>query len=88
MGKIRQSSPDYKGPLLFSALLAVVAAVCVFIVATGGWVHKPRFDLAFIAFGVVFIISLMISAILTMTAKSNVDPDGIAAHKEKKDLGE
>ncbi|MCA4133296.1 hypothetical protein LD110_10805 [Arthrobacter sp. M4] len=62
-----------KGPLLFSAFWGVVAFFAVLIFASGGSAHAPRFDLAFTAAGIAFIVSLVIAAMLSMSHKENAE---------------
>jgi hypothetical protein len=67
------SRADVKGPLILSAVLAAVAFVAVGIFASGGTDNGPRLDLAFIAAGIAFIATLVISATLMIVEKPN-DP--------------
>lgn len=67
----RGSRTSVKGPLIFSAVLAVIAGTAVLIFSTGGSEAMPRWDLAFIAAGIVFIVALVIAAMLSMTEKPN-----------------
>ncbi|MFI7583901.1 hypothetical protein ACH9DO_08915 [Kocuria sp. M1N1S27] len=67
------SRADVKGPLILSAVLAAVAFVAVGIFASGGTDNALRLDLAFIAAGIVFIVTLVISATLMIVEKPN-DP--------------
>jgi hypothetical protein len=60
-----------KAPLVFSTVMAVVAGAVVLMVSTGGTRHVPRWDLAFIAFGVAFIVCLVVAAMLSMSYKEN-----------------
>lgn len=60
-----------KGPLMFSAFWAVVAFVAVIIFASGGSARAPRFDLAFTAAGIAFIVTLVIAAMLALSYKDN-----------------
>lgn len=62
-----------KGPLMFSAFFGVVAFVTVLIFGSGGTGHGLRFDLAFSAGGIAFIVCLVIAAMLSMTYKENAD---------------
>lgn len=62
-----------KGPLMFSALWAVVAFFAVLIFASGGSSRVPRFDLAFTAAGIAFIVTLVIAAMLSMSYKDNAE---------------
>ena len=64
---------DVKGPLILSAVLAAIAFVAVGIFASGGTDNALRLDLAFIAAGIAFIVTLVISATLMIVEKPN-DP--------------
>ncbi|MCC9197315.1 hypothetical protein QNO08_16890 [Arthrobacter sp. zg-Y820] len=68
-----QKRNSVKAPLIFSAVLAVVAGVATMIFATGGVDKELRLDLAFIAAGIAFIASLLICSLLLMTEKPNPD---------------
>ncbi|WP_427015816.1 hypothetical protein ACQCSX_13475 [Pseudarthrobacter sp. P1] len=60
-----------KAPLMFSTVLALVAGVVTLITSTGGTSHQPRWDLASIAFGIAFVVALVVSAMLSMSHKEN-----------------
>ncbi|MEA5455480.1 hypothetical protein SPF06_12170 [Sinomonas sp. JGH33] len=62
-----------KGPLTFSAFFGVVAFFGVLIFASGGTGHGLRFDLAFTAGGIAFIVCLVVAAMLSMTYKENAE---------------
>lgn len=72
-GEPRGLRTSVKGPLLFSAFWAVVAFVAVLIFASGGSSRSPRFDLAFTAAGIAFIVTLVIAAMLAMSYKGNAE---------------
>ncbi|UUL76854.1 hypothetical protein NG819_03745 [Pseudarthrobacter sp. Fe7] len=72
-GKPRKLRTSVKGPLMFSAFWAVVAFVAVLIFASGGSARAPRFDLAFTAAGIAFIVTLVIAAMLSMSYKENAE---------------
>ncbi|GGI02569.1 hypothetical protein ACFFGR_02905 [Arthrobacter liuii] len=72
-GKPRKLRTSVKGPLMFSAFWAVVAFVAVLIFASGGSARTPRFDLAFTAAGIAFIVTLVIAAMLSMSYKENAE---------------
>ncbi|MDQ0693397.1 hypothetical protein [Arthrobacter sp. W4I7] len=72
-GHPRKVRTSVKGPLMFSAFWAVVAFVAVVIFASGGSAHAPRFDLAFTAAGIAFIVTLVIAAMLSMSHKENAE---------------
>ena len=67
------SKADVKGPLILSAVLAAVVFVAVAIFAGGGTENGLRLDLAFIAAGIAFIATLVVSATLMIVDKPN-DP--------------
>lgn len=76
MAKNQPSGPrdlrtSVKGPLAFSAVLAVVAGVATTIFATGGNSRELRLDLGLTAAGIAFIVSLVFAAMLLMTEKPN-----------------
>lgn len=58
---------------MFSAFWAVVAFVAVVVFASGGSARVPRFDLAFTAAGITFIVSLVTAAMLSMSHKDNAE---------------
>lgn len=60
-----------KGPLVFSAVLGVIAGIATMIFSTGGGTRELRVDLGLTAAGIAFIVSLVISAMLLMTEKPN-----------------
>ncbi|MHA7262812.1 hypothetical protein ACX80W_06350 [Arthrobacter sp. TMN-37] len=60
-----------KGPLVFSAVLAVVAGAATTVFATGGGSRVLRVDLGMTAAGIAFIVSLVICAMLMISAKPN-----------------
>jgi hypothetical protein len=64
---------DVKGPLILSAVLAAVAFGAVAIFASGGTDSGLRLDLAFVAAGIAFIVTLVVSATLMIVEKPN-DP--------------
>ncbi|MFI7483934.1 hypothetical protein ACH9EU_16135 [Kocuria sp. M1R5S2] len=64
---------DVKGPLILSGVLAAVVFGAVAIFASGGTDNPLRLDLAFVAAGVVFIVTLVVSATLMIVEKPN-DP--------------
>ncbi|WP_349665746.1 hypothetical protein [Arthrobacter sp. zg-Y919] len=66
-----QKRNSVKAPLIFSAVLAVIAGVATMIFATGGAEKELRFDLGLIAVGIAFIASLLVSSLLLMTEKPN-----------------
>lgn len=60
-----------KGPLVFSLVLGLVGGVVATMTATGGTDNPPRIDIGLIAFGVFFIVSLVVVAMLQLAAKEN-----------------
>jgi hypothetical protein len=72
-GHPRKARTSVKGPLMFSAFWAVVAFLAVVIFASGGSARAPRFDLAFTAAGIAFIVTLVIAAMLSMSHKENAE---------------
>jgi hypothetical protein len=72
-GEPRNLRTSVKGPLMFSAFWAVVAFVATLIFASGGTAKTPRFDLAFIAAGIAFIVILVVLAMLSMGHKPNAE---------------
>ncbi|MCU1532589.1 MAG: hypothetical protein JWO49_2160 [Arthrobacter sp.] len=72
-GEPRSLRTSVKGPLMFSAFWAVLAFFGVLIFASGGSARAPRFDLAFIAAGIAFIVTLVLAAMLSMSHKDNAE---------------
>ena len=68
-----QKRNSVKAPLVFSAVLAVIAGVTTMVFATGGATKELRLDLGLIAAGIAFIASLLISSLLLMTEKPNAE---------------
>jgi uncharacterized membrane protein len=56
---------------MFSAFWGVLAFFAVLIFASGGSAKTARFDLAFTAAGIAFIVTLVLAAMLSMSYKSN-----------------
>jgi hypothetical protein len=63
-----------KFPLMFAVIAGLVAGVVATIGSTGGSDHPWRLDIGAIAFGVAFIVSLVVAAMLQMVEKPN-DPE-------------
>jgi len=78
-----QKRNSVKAPLIFSAVLAVVAGVATMIFATGGAEKDLRLDLGLTAMGIAFIASLLVSSLLLMTEKPNPDhlSEGSGVHR-------
>jgi hypothetical protein len=70
-GEPRKLRTSVKGPLMFSAFWAVLAFVATLMFASGGSAKTPRFDLAFTAAGIAFIVILVVLAMLSMGHKPN-----------------
>lgn len=60
-----------KAPLIFSAVLGLVAGFVATIAASGGTDNSPRVDLGLIAFGIAFIVSLLIVSMLQLASREN-----------------
>lgn len=67
---------DIKGPLIISAVLAVVAFVVVSVVAAGGTDNAARMGLGLIAAGIAFIASVVVCATLMLLEKPNAEELG------------
>ena len=78
-----QKRNSVKAPLIFSAVLAVIAGIATMIFATGGGEKELRVDLAFTAAGIAFIASVLICSLLLMTEKPNPDhlSEGSGIHR-------
>lgn len=80
-GSGKKLRTSVKGPLIFSAVLALIAAVITTVFATGGLGREAsngqpkmiRFDLGLIAFGITFVVALVMCAMLAMSYKENAD---------------
>jgi predicted RND superfamily exporter protein len=70
-GASNEARMSGKGPLIFSAVLAVIAGFFTMIFSTGGAGHELRWDLGITAAGIAFIASLLVVAVLTMAGKEN-----------------
>ncbi|GAA4693535.1 hypothetical protein GCM10025781_08670 [Kocuria gwangalliensis] len=62
---------DIKGPLVISAVLAVVAFVVVSVAAAGGTDNAARVGLGLIAAGIAFIASVIVCSTLMLLEKPN-----------------
>ncbi|MCC3298505.1 hypothetical protein [Arthrobacter caoxuetaonis] len=78
-----QKRNSVKAPLVFSAVLAVIAGITTMIFATGGATKELRVDLGLTAAGIAFIASLLISSLLLMTEKPNPEhlSEGSGVHR-------
>jgi hypothetical protein len=72
-GEPRSLRTSIKGPLMFAAFWAVLAFVATLIFASGGSAKTARFDLAFTAGGMAFIVILVVLAMLSMSHKDNAE---------------
>jgi hypothetical protein len=70
-GASNEARMSVKGPLIFSAVLAVIAGFFTMIFSTGGAGNELRWDLGITAAGIAFIASLLLVAVLTMASKEN-----------------
>ncbi|MCG7422260.1 hypothetical protein KW076_02815 [Micrococcus porci] len=62
-----------KGPLVFSAVLGLVGGVVAALTASGGTANPLRIDIGLIAFGVFFMTSLVVVAMLQLASRENPD---------------
>jgi len=60
-----------KAPLIFSAALGLVGGLVAAITASGGTGNPLRVDIGLIAFGVFFVVSLVVVAMLQLAAREN-----------------
>lgn len=60
-----------KGPLIFSAVLGLVGGVIAALTASGGTSNPLRVDIGLIAFGVFFMTSLVVVAMLQLSTREN-----------------
>lgn len=65
-----------KAPLTFSFAAGAVAGIVTLVVSAGGIDHGLRWDLGAIAFGVAFIVTLLVSSLLVMGYKENPESMG------------
>lgn len=72
-GRPNEPRVSVKAPLIFSAVLGVIAGFFTMIFATGGASKALRWDLGLTAAGIAFIASLLVVAVLTMSTKENPD---------------
>ncbi|MFD1214310.1 hypothetical protein ACFQ36_19970 [Arthrobacter sp. GCM10027362] len=70
-GRPNEPRTSVKAPLIFSAVLGVIAGFFTMIFATGGAAKALRWDLGLTAAGIAFIASLLVVAVLTMSTKEN-----------------
>lgn len=60
-----------KAPLIFSAALGLVGGLVAAITASGGTGNPLRVDIGLIAFGVFFVVSLVVVAMLQLASREN-----------------
>ena len=60
-----------KGPLVFSAVLGLIGGFVAAITSSGGTENPLRIDIGLIAFGVFFIVSLVVVAMLQLASREN-----------------
>lgn len=60
-----------KGPLVFSLILGLVGGAIAALTASGGTDNPLRVDIGLIAFGVFFMASLVVVAMLQLASKEN-----------------
>lgn len=60
-----------KGPLVFSAVLGLVGGGIAALTASGGTDNPLRIDIGLIAFGVFFMTSLVVVAMLQLASREN-----------------
>lgn len=69
-----EETPRRCGTLIFSAVLGLIGGVVVTLASTGG-LNNPdrplRLDLGLIAFGVFFIVSLLVVSLLQLASRDN-----------------
>ncbi|MGO1181630.1 MAG: hypothetical protein ACTHZ5_01925 [Micrococcaceae bacterium] len=64
-------SATIKAPLIFSAVLGLVGGSVATLATTGGTDKPLRIDIGLIAFGVFFMVSLVVVAMLQLASKDN-----------------
>lgn len=77
-----------KIPLLFAVIAGLVAGVVATVSVSGGSANPLRVNVGLIAFGVAFIVSLVVAAMLQMVEKPN-DPElgqGSGVHRRAADI--
>lgn len=62
-----------KAPLIFAAVLGLVGGTVATIATTGGLDKPLRIDIGLIAFGLFFVVSLVVVAMLQLSSKENPD---------------
>ena len=76
-----------KGPLVFSAVLGAIGGVIAAVTASGGTHNPLRVDIGLIAFGVFFIVSLVVVAMLQLSARENPEhlSQGSGTHRSSEE---
>lgn len=76
-----------KGPLMFSAALGVIGGVVAAITASGGTANPLRVDIGLIAFGVFFMTSLVVVAMLQLSTRENPEhlSQGSGVHRSSEE---
>lgn len=88
----REGKPGFlqsiKGPLWFSFALALIGGAVATMASSGGTDNPIRFDLGLIAFGVFFMVSLVVVAMLQLAAKDNPEhlSQGSGVHRSSEEL--
>lgn len=88
----REGKPGFlqsiKGPLWFSFALALVGGLVATMASSGGTDNPVRLDIGLIAFGVFFMVSLVVVAMLQLAAKDNSEhlSEGSGVHRSSEEL--
>lgn len=88
MGSVEPQNPkpgsSIKFPLSFSFAMGAVAGLVTLVVSAGGTENGLRWDLGGIAFGVAFVVTLLIASLLVMGHKDNDDylSEGLGVHRK------
>ncbi len=77
-----------KGPLVFSFVLALIGGLVATMAASGGSDNPIRVDIGLIAFGVFFMVTLVVVAMLQLAAKDNPEhlSKGSGVHRSSEEL--
>ena len=77
-----------KGPLMFSLVLGLIGGVVAMMTASGGTDNPVRVDIGLIAFGVFFMTSLVVVAMLQLASKENPEhlSQGSGIHRSSEEL--
>lgn len=77
-----------KGPLVFSLVLGLVGGAVAMMTASGGTENPIRVDIGLIAFGVFFMTSLVVVAMLQLASKENPEhlSQGSGIHRSSEEL--